>query len=147
MAFVIDRLDKAVYITQLQVPPRPPKKTAVRLSLFLPAEPRQNRVNPLISKKNGDTGDFLLFWQLFLPICNCFCLFSPAMSATRRFLSQICTKQLIQSRLLLTVPSRILYTLRFVLKTECSCAIMGVLGKCEGVMVLCAFQISRKLSW
>ena len=58
VAFVIDRLGKAVYITRFQVPPRPPKKTAARLSLFLPAEPWRNKRNPLISNENGDQGVF-----------------------------------------------------------------------------------------
>ena len=35
VGFVIDRLAKAVYITQVQVPPRPPKKTDTHLSICL----------------------------------------------------------------------------------------------------------------
>ena len=57
--FVIDRLGKAVYITQVRVPPRPPKKTA---------NPQQNIVNPLISNENGDQGGIFL---PFSPVYRC----------------------------------------------------------------------------
>ena len=35
VGFLIDRLARTGVVSSLQVPPRPPKKTAARLSLFL----------------------------------------------------------------------------------------------------------------
>ena len=68
---------------RIQVPPRPPKKTAARLSLFLPVETRQNRVNPLISNENGDQGVFLFYFSPFASVRYLFYLFPSIWSAKR----------------------------------------------------------------